>query len=238
MKRASFEIVAGFVLSGVLHAALLLFFSAREMDSGQLADRTVPLQLSMFHAREQAVATPELPARTVQTAAEPAPQPKSVIDRKPETDHDTRPVIKPQPRSRKPASRPAVNSASPPLTNPEPAPQAVASLAPDTPAPPPTELIASLENQYKSRLHALIEANKRYPRIARKMHYQGRAKVSFVIRRNGQIEQIQLVESTGYAVLDNAVIDAIRSVSGQLPFPEDVQRSEWAFTIPLDYHLQ
>ena len=70
------------------------------------------------------------------------------------------------------------------------------------------------------------------------MHYQGKAKVSFVVRRDGYIEQIRLTESTGYDLLDEATLDAIKSASGLLPFPKNIQRNQWAFTIPIDYHLQ
>jgi protein TonB len=247
MKRISFEVTAGFVLSGLLHATLLVLITDRDMDSGRIADRMVPLELAMFHFREQTRATPGPVEKVAQADSEPAPQPKPALERKvapkrkAAPERNTEPVAKPEFRLKsrqRSTSRPAAETASTPITIPPQTRKQVASVARDSRVPPDSGLIASLENQYKSRLRALIEDNKRYPRSARKMHYQGKAKVSFVVRRDGHIEQIRLTESTGYDLLDEAALDAIKSASGQLPFPEDIQRSQWAFTIPINYRLQ
>lgn len=42
----------------------------------------------------------------------------------------------------------------------------------------------------------------------------------FTIKRNGDLENIQLLNSSGYARLDNEAIRAIRSASPYSPFPE------------------
>jgi protein TonB len=239
MKRISFEVTAGFVLSGLLHATLLVLIADRDMDSGPIADRMVPLELAMFHSRKQTRVTPE-PVEKAQPDSEPAPQPKPAPERKADPEHNTEPVAKTEfrPKSQqRSTSKPAMETASTPITIPTQTRKQVASVARDSRVSPDPGLIASLENQYKLRLRALIEDNKRYPRSARKMHYQGKAKVSFIIRRDGHIEQIRLTESTGHDLLDEAAFDAIKSASGQLPFPEDIQRSQWAFTIPIDYRL-
>ncbi len=98
-------------------------------------------------------------------------------------------------------------------------------------------LIARLEDQYKLTLSKLIDASKQYPRRAQRRNMEGKATVSFIIMRDGSVKEIRLVQSTGYKVLDNAVLEAIQSVSGKLPLPAEINRQQWKFKIPLSFSL-
>ena len=107
-------------------------------------------------------------------------------------------------------------------------------------APPPVDsgLIEHLEARYKARLKAAIEAHKRYPRRARRLGQQGQIIVRFVVDHNGVINAVEVVQSSGFKRLDQAAIETIRSISGQLPFPEEIPRKHWTFRIPITYRLR
>ena len=94
-----------------------------------------------------------------------------------------------------------------------------------------------MEDRYKAELRALIETSKHYPRRARRLGLQGRATVGLVMLRDGRIEKIRLIESTGYKDLDRAVIDTIKAVSGELPIPEEIGIRHWSFRVPLVFVL-
>ena len=51
-----------------------------------------------------------------------------------------------------------------------------------------------------------------YPRLAQKRNWQGKVLVSVQIRANGDIKNIQISQSSGYSVLDNAAIDSMRKI--------------------------
>lgn len=61
-----------------------------------------------------------------------------------------------------------------------------------------------------------IESAKRYPKIARKMGIEGTAVVRFKLRPKGQIETVEIVESSGSEILDKASLETVRDAA---PFP-------------------
>lgn len=71
-----------------------------------------------------------------------------------------------------------------------------------------------------------------YPRIARKMGWQGRVLISFVICRDGSVRDIKIVESSGFKALDKNAVEAIRK---EAPFPKPPVSAE--LIIPVTYKL-
>lgn len=78
----------------------------------------------------------------------------------------------------------------------------------------------------------LIMKNIAYPRIARKMGWEGKVVISFVIKEDGSVDNIRVVESCGNNVLDK---DAIETVKRAVPFPKPPVRAE--IVIPVVYRL-
>jgi protein TonB len=82
-----------------------------------------------------------------------------------------------------------------------------------------TESPSSEENSLLARIVGKIEAAKRYPRIARRMGIQGTATVRFKLKPNGHLEKIELVESSGSKILDDASLETVREAA-PLPYKE------------------
>ncbi len=97
---------------------------------------------------------------------------------------------------------------------------------------------ARVESAYKARLRKLIAANKRYPKRAKRRRQQGTVRVSFIVYANGMIKNIRAVTSSGHSTLDKAAISAIQKISGKLPFPAGLKRTQWVLTIPVAYKLR
>ena len=51
-----------------------------------------------------------------------------------------------------------------------------------------------------------------YPKLAQKRNWQGKVLVSLQITENGDIKNIQLSQSSGYSVLDNAAMNSLRKI--------------------------
>lgn len=79
----------------------------------------------------------------------------------------------------------------------------------------------------------LITRNIVYPAVARRMKWQGTVEVSFVVLENGSVEDIRIVASSGYSVLDKNIVSVIKSVQ---PFPGPPTAAE--FTMPIRYILK
>jgi len=71
-----------------------------------------------------------------------------------------------------------------------------------------------------------------YPHIARKMGWEGKVTISFVIDERGGAEDIKIIASSGFAILDKNAVEAVRKA---LPFPKPPCRAE--IIIPVAYRL-
>ena len=61
-----------------------------------------------------------------------------------------------------------------------------------------------------------IEEAKRYPRAARRMGIEGKTVVRFKLKPGGQVEAVEVAESSGSDILDKASVETVREAA---PFP-------------------
>jgi TonB family protein len=64
-----------------------------------------------------------------------------------------------------------------------------------------------------------IEKAKHYPKMARKMGTEGRATVRFRIKTDGKVEGVELLESSGSEILDQASLETVQRAS-PLPYKD------------------
>jgi protein TonB len=95
-----------------------------------------------------------------------------------------------------------------------------------------------LSRDYQSRLQRLVERNKYYPLQARRNGIQGKATVSFTVRKDGKIENIALSRSSGRSILDQAAITTIKRIGKAPRFPDSIKRTSWRFSMPIAYNLR
>jgi protein TonB len=87
-------------------------------------------------------------------------------------------------------------------------------------------------NEYFAYIRDRILKNLYFPPAARTMGWSGKVAVSFVICRDGRVENVKIVESTGFEVLDRNVVNAIKRAS---PFPRPPVESQ--LILPILYKL-
>lgn len=75
-----------------------------------------------------------------------------------------------------------------------------------------------------------IDAHKVYPQIAVRNGWQGRVLVEMRLEGDGSLTAVRLLEGSGYPVLDDATITAVRRAS---PFPPITR----VLTVPVEYRL-
>jgi len=94
-----------------------------------------------------------------------------------------------------------------------------------------------VEQAYKQQISMQINLQKQYPLRARRRGQQGRVEITFLIYANGRIEEIQILQSAGVKSLDKSARQAVQAISGQYPFPTEITRSQWQFSIKISYEL-
>ncbi len=125
--------------------------------------------------------------------------------------------------------RPLPQQATPVAATPSPEPMPVA--VPDAPVSPAAKTIpakadprpqsnAASEGRFAQEVRARIEQKKAYPDTARDLGMSGTVEVLYVLERSGHLAKAEIVSSSGYALLDQAAVRAVRSAAYS-PFPED-----------------
>lgn len=90
---------------------------------------------------------------------------------------------------------------------------------------------------YRRRLAEKLAQAKFYPKLAQRRGMEGKVMVHFVIDRAGTIRSMQIKESSGYAMLDEAALDAVYSIGRFDPFPEGITDAQLEITFAMVYKL-
>ena len=94
------------------------------------------------------------------------------------------------------------------------------------------------ERHYLAALATRINRRKYYPRMSRRLGEQGMAVLSFVIRRDGGLADIRIVDSSGHSRLDQAAVKTLHRVSPFEPIPATIDRDEWPISVPIVFSLR
>lgn len=190
--------------------------------------------LQIRAVRDAVVAFAPMTVSLVSPSAPPMPPPVQPAEPVPERPTPPKMLVAAKPKPR-PTPSPFVAEAPAP-----PPPVAVvAAPASAAPASPGPVAAASTEPQVipASAIRFIVPPPVEYPRASRRLRETGRAIVRVLINEAGQPQQVQLKTSTGFPLLDEAALAAVRKARFK-PYIEDGKpRSGWA-VIPLSFDLE
>ena len=149
---------------------------------------------------------------------EPIPEPPPKLAEPP----PPKPVPKPRPVVAKPTQTPKVADAAP--------------VAPPM-ASPSVDDAPVVDPGWQRAVATWLATRKTYPEDARRRGEEGRVSVRFVVGRDGRVEDVDIVGSSGSERLDNATLTLLRGAS--LPaFPTVMVRERVAITTSVRYSLR
>lgn len=90
---------------------------------------------------------------------------------------------------------------------------------------------------YFSQMRQAIENVWNYPREAQIKSLQGEVGLEFSILEDGHASQIKVLKSSGYSVLDEAIVKAIHDASPFAPLPKNIGREKLVVTGSFRYIL-
>lgn len=90
---------------------------------------------------------------------------------------------------------------------------------------------------YLERLKSRIEFIWKYPEMARLNHLSGELYIRFTILKNGRLGDAQLLRSSGYKVLDDAALQALKNSDPFWPLPENWDLENLTITGHFIYYL-
>jgi len=92
--------------------------------------------------------------------------------------------------------------------------------------------------KYREAIKKRIEEEKRYPDLAEENGYQGKVELRFKLLANGGVEEVEVLKSSGYAILDK---EAVRAVKNAIPYPampESIKREYIVVEVPILFKLR
>ncbi len=95
---------------------------------------------------------------------------------------------------------------------------------------------SSLKN-YLNTIRRRIEARKNYPFMARRMGIEGRVITEFTIDKNGGLLGLKIKRTSGYTILDQAAINAIKDAAPFPPLPHNISKVKITIILPIWFQL-
>ncbi|UFH58298.1 energy transducer TonB [Sulfurovum mangrovi] len=161
----------------------------------------------------------KLDLSTVTIEPEPEPEPEPELEPKPEPEAKPEPKPKPKPkRVHKPVKKPLAKS--------KPKPKLSASKA------------RIVKASYIALVKAAIEANKYYPKRAKRLKHEGVVTLRFTILADGSISNIKVIGASNYTRLNAGAIETLKRVGKFKPIPEKLGMKRWEIDLPINYTLR
>ncbi|SNR75651.1 energy transducer TonB [Desulfurobacterium atlanticum] len=92
------------------------------------------------------------------------------------------------------------------------------------------------KNMYIKEVINSLDKNKQYPELAKEMGIQGTVKLVLTIDRNGNVEKIEVAESSGFPILDKNAVKTVKK-SKFPPFPPEVKKEKMKINIYITYKI-
>lgn len=215
-----------FLLSAILHAGFI---------TGAIAFTTIPkekdeeivLELSLTEPTpsqpqnvEKQIVKP-MPKETVQPTSQlPIVEQVKIVEE-----------IKPQPETREliVESKPIETSQ---LAQME--PKIIPPVSTHQPITPPVNAEEQYLDDHLSTIRDLLVKYRKYPSQAVRLKQEGAVKVTFRLKHNGEVEDVKVVGSSGYDILDEDALSLIKKTAEYFPKPPKSVR----ITVPLNYALK
>ena len=90
---------------------------------------------------------------------------------------------------------------------------------------------------YLARFRERIQESVVYPFAARRRGEAGRVEVELLLEPSGRVRELSVVSSSSYALLDEAAVEAVRSIRPQ-PLPDHLPRRPLRVRLPVIFQLR
>jgi len=90
---------------------------------------------------------------------------------------------------------------------------------------------------YFSHIKRKIELVWEYPRLAAMRNQEGSLLLKFIILKNGTLKGVYLLQSSGYRLLDNEALRAVKDAAPFNPIPDRLKTSHLNITATFNYSL-
>ena len=98
--------------------------------------------------------------------------------------------------------------------------------------------VGELRRGFHGKIWQRVAKVKYYPRMARKMGFEGKPVVTFTLGTKGELLTLKLIQASSYNLLDEAALETIRRGTPYPPIPEPLGENSISFNLPISYILE
>lgn len=226
-----------FALALCFHAAGAAALLARWTDDSAIVGGAPVIMIDLAPDVGTPDTTPtDLPPGPLQTESEPEPQPQTPIEKielqpKPKAEvvlPAEKPKLVEKPREKKSKQKHASLDSAPIATDRK-SDRAAAGSAAYRP---------NAAADWKSRLVAQLERNKRYPQEAQLRGDRGTVHVTFSVDRSGGVHRVRVVRGSGSSLLDRDALAWVERSQPLPPPPPELPGAQIPVDVPLRYNMR
>jgi protein TonB len=94
---------------------------------------------------------------------------------------------------------------------------------------------SDLLSVYKAELRAMIDRNKYYPTMSRRLGQTGTVVVAFTLLEDGHIIDVRIDSPSRYDRLNESALDAVKKVERFKPIPKEIGEARMDLKIPVKF---
>jgi TonB family protein len=94
-----------------------------------------------------------------------------------------------------------------------------------------------LRSLYKAELRGIIDQNKYYPPISKRLGHEGTVVVSFTLLEDGSIIEPRIESPSRYQPLNSSALEAVKKVKRFKPIPKELGDSKIDLSVPVSFKL-
>jgi protein TonB len=98
--------------------------------------------------------------------------------------------------------------------------------------------LSGLRGLFTGRVRQQIANAKYYPRIARRRGMEGQPIIAFTLDKGGRIMKAALAKTSGYQLLDQAALEAVRQAAPYPEIPAPLKMDSFQFKLPISFILK
>lgn len=96
----------------------------------------------------------------------------------------------------------------------------------------------ALRGLFIGQVRQRIANAKYYPRMARRRGMEGQPVIAFTLNKNGRLMKVDLAQTSGYQLLDQAALEAVHQGAPYPEIPAELKRDTFKFKLPISFALK
>jgi TonB family protein len=102
----------------------------------------------------------------------------------------------------------------------------------------PDANLGVLRGLFTGKVRQRIAKAKYYPRVARRRGMEGQPIIAFTLGKQGQLKKVDLAQTSGYQLLDQAALEAVNQAAPYPEIPAELKTDTFKFKLPISFVLK